>query len=62
MTRSTFLFSHWYKKRKADDAVIVSSLALNLETKISSDSLYPTILILPNPTLKRMYSSMFLTA
>ena len=40
--RSTCLFSHWNRKSKTDDHVIVSSLAFNSETKISSDSLCPT--------------------
>ena len=35
--RSTFLFSHWNRKSKTDDPVIISSLAFNSETKISSD-------------------------
>ena len=48
--RSTFLFSHWNRKGKTDDPAIVSSLAFNSGTKIS-DSLCPTILILPLPTL-----------
>ena len=49
--RSTFLFSHWNRKSKTDDRVTVISLAVNSETKILSDSLCPTILILPQPTL-----------
>ena len=48
--RSTCLFSHWNRKSKTDDPVIVSSLRFNSETKIS-ESLRPTILILPHPTL-----------
>ena len=54
LIRSTFLFSHWNRENKTDDPVIISSftsLAFNSETKISSDSLFPTILILPHPTL-----------
>ena len=47
--RSTFLFSHWNREGKTDDPAIVNSLAFNSETKIS-DSLCPTILILPHPT------------
>ena len=39
------------RENKTDDPVIVSSLAFNSKTKISSDSLCPTILILPYPTL-----------
>ena len=36
MIRSTFLFSHWIRKGKTDDPVIVhvSSLAFNSGTKI----------------------------
>ena len=34
VTRSTFLFSHWNRKSKTDDPVIVSSLAFNSGTKI----------------------------
>ena len=49
--RSTFLFAHWKRKSKTDDPVIVNSLPFNSETKISYDSLCPTILILPHPTL-----------
>ena len=49
--RSTFLFSHWNRKSKTDNHVIVSSLAFNSETKIPSDSLCPTILILPHHIL-----------
>ena len=49
--RSTFLFSHWNRESKTDDPVIISSLAFSAETKISSDSLYPTIVILSHPTL-----------
>ena len=41
--RSTFLFSHWNRKSKTDDPVIVSSLAFTSETKISSDSLCPNL-------------------
>ena len=41
--RSTCLFSHWNGKSKTDDHVIVSSLAFNSETKISFDSICPTI-------------------
>ena len=39
VVRSTFLFSHWNRESKTDDPVIISSLAFNSETKISSDSL-----------------------
>ena len=35
------------KRSKTDDPVIISSLAFNSETKISADSLCPTILIYP---------------
>ena len=49
--RSTFLFSHWNKESKTDDPVIISSLAFNSGTEMSSDSLCPTILILPHSTL-----------
>ena len=48
--RSTFLFSHWNREGKTDDPAVVNSLAFNSGTKIS-DSLCPTILILPYPTL-----------
>ena len=41
--RSTYLFSHWNRESKTDDPVIISSLAFNSGTKISSDSLCPTI-------------------
>ena len=41
--RSTFLFSHWNRESKTDDPIIISSLAFNSETKISSDSLCPTL-------------------
>ena len=43
--------SHWNRESKTDDPVIISSLTFNSETKISSDSLCPTILNLPHPTL-----------
>ena len=43
MIRSTFLFSHWNRESRTDDPVTIS------ETKISSDSLCPMILILPYP-------------
>ena len=46
----TFLFSHWNRKSK-NDSVIISSLAFTPETNMLSDSLCPTILILPHPTL-----------
>ena len=49
------LFSHWNRESKTDDPVIISSLAFNSETKISSDSLCLTILILPHPTLHFMW-------
>ena len=49
--RFTSLFFHWNRKSKIDDSVIISSLAFTPETKTSSDSLCPTILILPHPTL-----------
>ena len=39
------------RESKTDDPVIISSLAFNSETKLSSDSLCPSILILPYPTL-----------
>ena len=35
--RSKFLFFHWNKKSKTDDPVIISSLALTPEKKVSSD-------------------------
>ena len=35
--RSTFLFSHWNRESKTDGPVIISSLAFNSGTKISSD-------------------------
>ena len=41
--RSTFLFSHWNRDSKTDNPVIISSLAFNSETKISSHSLCPTL-------------------
>ena len=41
--RSTFLFSHGNRKSKTDDLLTISSLAFNSETKVSSDSLCPTI-------------------
>ena len=50
--RSTFLFSHPNRDIKTDDPVIISYLAFNSKTKISSDSLCPTILILSHPTLQ----------
>ena len=34
VTKSTLLFSHWNRKSKTDDPVIVSSLAFNSGTKI----------------------------
>ena len=49
--RSTFLFSHLNKESKTDYLVIMTSLAFAPETKMSPDSLCPTILILPHPTL-----------
>ena len=52
--RSTRLFSHWNRKSKTDYPVIVSPLAFNSETKVSSDSLCPTILILPHHTLSKL--------
>ena len=47
--RSTFLFSHWNRESRTGDPVTLIYLAFNSETKISSDSLCPTILILPYP-------------
>ena len=35
--RSTVLFSHWNRKSKTDDPVIISFLAFNSETRASSD-------------------------
>ena len=49
--RSTFSFFHWNGKSKIGDPVIISSLPFTPETKMSSDSLYPTIPILPHLTL-----------
>ena len=51
VVRSIFLSSDSNRESKTDDAVIISSLAFNSETKVSSDLLCPTILILPHPTL-----------
>ena len=51
MKRSTFLFFHWNRKSKIGDSANISSLPLTPETKMSSDSLYPTILNLPHTTL-----------
>ena len=50
VVRSTFLFSHWNRESKTDYPVIIRSLAFNSETKVSSTSLCPTILILPHHT------------
>ena len=50
--RSTFLFFHWNMKSSIDGPAITNSLAFTLETKTWSDSLCPTILILPHPTLQ----------
>ena len=41
----------WNRKSKIGDSAIVSSLPFTPETKMSSGSLYPTILNLPHPTL-----------
>ena len=51
MKRSIFSFFHWNRKRKVHDPVIISSLFFTPETKMSADSLYPTILNLLHPTL-----------
>ena len=51
MKRSTFSFFHWNGKSKIGDPVIISYLPFTPETKISSDSLYPTMLNLPHPAL-----------
>ena len=51
MKRSTFSFFHWNRKSKIGDSAIISSLPFTPETKMSSGSLYPTILNLPHPTL-----------
>ena len=51
MKRSTFSFFHWNKKSKIGDSAIISSLPFTPETKMSSGSLYPTILNLPHPAL-----------
>ena len=51
MKRSTFSFFHWNGNSKIGDPVIISSLPFTPEAKMSSDSLYPTILNLPHPTL-----------
>ena len=48
--RSTFLFFHWNRESKIDDEFL-GGMASTPETKSLSDSLYPTILILPHPTL-----------
>ena len=53
--RSTFLFFFQNRKSKVDDPVIISSLAFTPETKMSSDSLCPTILILPHPNLTNWF-------
>ena len=57
MIKSTFLFFHWDRESKTDDPVIISSLVFNSETKILSDSLCLTILILPHPTLSKVEES-----
>ena len=54
--RSTFLFSSWNRNSKTDDPVIISSLTVTPETKTSSDSLCPTILNLPHPTLQAIHN------
>ena len=51
MKRSTFSFFRWNRKSKIGDPAITSSLPFTPETKISLDSLYPTILDLHHPTL-----------
>ena len=51
MKRSIFSFFDWNRKSKIEDPVIISSLSFTAETKISSDSFYPTILNLPHRTL-----------
>ena len=51
MRRSTFSFFDWNGKSKIGDLVIISSLPFTPKTKMSSDSLYPTILNFPHPTL-----------
>ena len=49
--RSTFSFFLWNRKSKIGDPVIIRFLPFTPETKMSSDLLYPTILILPHPIL-----------
>ena len=51
MKRYTFSFFHWNRKSKIGDSAIISSLPFTPETKMSSGSVYPTILNLPHPTL-----------
>ena len=51
MKRTIFSFFHLNRKSKIDDPVIISSLSFTPETKMPSDSLYPTILNLSRPTL-----------
>ena len=48
--RSTLLFFHWNRKSKTDDRVIIISLAFIPETKMSSDSLCPTLPLTLNIT------------
>ena len=45
--RSTFLFSDWNRESKTDDPVIISSFALNSETKVSSPPFCLTLPYLP---------------
>ena len=49
--RSLNLFSHWNRKSETDDPVILSSLDFTPETRMSSDSLCPAMLILPQTAL-----------
>ena len=41
--RSDSFIFHWNRKGKNDDPVIISSLAFTPETKMSSNSLCPTL-------------------
>ena len=46
------LFSQCNMKSKTDDPVVICFFAFTPETKVSPDSLCPTILILPHTTLQ----------
>ena len=48
------------RKSKIGDSAIISSLPFTPETKISSGSLYPTLLNLPHPTLLHIWWSYYL--